>query len=96
MRQKILVHNRLKKSRKKRFPLKIISHEQWDLMDFWVELYWHCKFIAFPEKFTLSKLFSTIHSNKDQTVSSYLGDNLCGKHQRSLQLKSIAISLTHT
>ena len=39
MKQKILVYTRLKNSRKKRFRLKIISHEQWDLMDVWVELY---------------------------------------------------------
>ena len=29
---------------KKRCRLKSINHEGWDLMDWWVELYKHCKF----------------------------------------------------
>ena len=29
---------------KKRCLLKSINHEQWDLMDLWVQLYYHCKF----------------------------------------------------
>ena len=43
---------------KNRFRLKSINPARWDVMDLWVELYYHCKFKFFPEKFTLSLLKS--------------------------------------
>ena len=48
--------------------------------------------------FTFTKLFATMHSKKRKTVSSIYGSQLhqCWTHKRFLQLKSIAVSLTHT
>ena len=66
---------------------------------FMVELYRHCKFKGFPEKFTLSKLFPTVYSKKIKqfpaflTISSQLC--LCKEHKRSLQLKSVATLENH-
>lgn len=57
---------------------------------------------TFRKKFTLRNFFVTMHPKKGQTVSKFFfGDklttlHLLSAHQRSLQLKSIAISLTHT
>ena len=48
--------------------------------------------------FTFTKLFATMYSKKRKTVSSIYGSQLhqCWTHKRFLQLKSIAVSLTHT
>ena len=52
----------------------------------------------FSKIFTFTKLFATMHSKKRKTVSSIYGSQLhqCWTHKRFLQLKSVAISLTHT
>ena len=35
--------------------LKPINHERWDLMDFWVNVYYHCNSKIFLEKLTSSR-----------------------------------------
>ena len=38
--------------------LKPINHERWDLMDFWVNVYYHCKFKVISKKTYIIKIFS--------------------------------------
>ena len=69
----------IEKKTKKHCCLKSLNHEEWDLMDLWVELTCTCSFANFKvlsRKVELSKLFAMMHSKKVQTVSSFLGDKL--------------------